>query len=268
VGDFSEAISRLRDDPAHWLIAFDFDGTLSPIVARPEDARLDPRLAPTLGQLREAVGWLAVISGRPRDFLLREAPGLLAIGSYGLELPEELSYSGLPERFDAAVARGRLEAAAGELEGRLPAGARLERKPFGLAVHYRGAGTGLDAAALTREVAEVASRRQLELLSGRMVLELKPHEAVDKGWALGLLAARLEARAVVFCGDDMGDLPAWQATRQLGTRIPTLAVGIASAELPRSALDECDLVLSDRSQLSPFLSALLTAASATRPGPS
>jgi len=244
------------------LIGLDFDGTLAAIVPRPEDARLDPSLDPLLARLRAAVGCVAVISGRPRGFLEEQAPGLVTIGSYGLELPEELFRRGAPERFDAPMARAMLERARESLQPRLPPGARLEIKPFGVVLHYRGAEAGFDEAAAADLMARIAQECGLALVPGRRVLELKPQEAVDKGWALALLAARFEASAVVFCGDDRGDIPAWRATRQLGRRIPSLAVGIASAELAGTALHDCDLVLDDRSLLAPFLEALVEAATA------
>jgi len=229
-------------------------------VSRPEDARLDPALEPALARLREAAGFVVVISGRDREFLEERVKGLITVGSYGLELPDELSQSGLPERFPAAAVRGRLDSARQELETEPVAGTRLEVKPWGLALHYRGAGPDYDEAGATRLAEEVADRHQLAVHRGRLVLELKPKEAVDKGWALTLVAARLQPSGVVFVGDDLGDLPAWEATRQLGQGIPSLAVAIASAELPREALAGCDLVLSDRTLLVGFLEELVTAA--------
>src|SRR5947209_11222320 len=111
-GDFSGAIARLGTDPAGWLVGLDFDGTLSPIVPRAEDARLAPELLPTLLRLRDVVGTVAVVSGRPRSYLAAQLPpGLLLVGSYGLELPEDLFPRGAPRQFDVAGARARLEAA-------------------------------------------------------------------------------------------------------------------------------------------------------------
>ena len=247
-------------------MALDFDGTLSPIVPRPEDARIDPALEPAIDRLRAAVGWMLVISGRNRAFLDGRLPGLLTIGSYGLELPPELSTAGLPEHFAAESARASLDLAREDLEAVLPSGSRLELKPWGLAMHYRGAGPGFDEGRVIQIANEVAERHGLVVQQGRLVLELSPPDAVDKGWALALAAARFQPSAVVFVGDDLGDVPAWEATRQLGERIPSLAVAIASSELPRGALASCDLVLEDRALLQPFLEALATTAGAGQSG--
>lgn len=205
------------------------------------------------------MGCLAVISGRPRNFLEAHLSGLVIVGSYGLELPRELFSKGTPDRFDPALTQSRLAAARVALEPALPAGARLEVKPFGLVLHHRGAGPGFDEAAAMKLMSRIAAEHDLELEPGRMVLELKPQGSVDKGWVLALLAARLAASSVVFVGDDLGDVPAWEAAHQLAERIPALAVGIASAELPKEALDTCDVVLSDRGLLAPFLEALIEA---------
>ena len=231
-------------------------------MARPQDARLDPIIEPLLPRVRDAIGWLVVISGRDRSFLEDRVKGLITIGSYGLELPKELSTSGLPGTFPAALVRGRLELARAELEAALVPGSRLEVKPWGLALHYRGAGPGFDEPAARRLAEDVAERNELAVQPGRLVAELKPREAVDKGWALAFTAGRLQPSAVVFIGDDLGDVPAWEATRQLGERIPSLAVAIASPELPRGALASCDLVLSDRALLAQFLQDLLRIAEA------
>lgn len=258
-GDLATSVSRLGQDRSRWLIALDFDGTLAPIVPRPEEARLEPVLAPLLARLRTTVGCLAVVSGRPRDFLEAQLGSLvtLTLGSYGLEMPPELSRRGSPTRFDAGAATDHLSAARAALEPLLPRGARLEVKPFGLVLHHRGAGPDFDELAAAKLMSRVADEHHLDLVPGRMVLELKPHHAVDKGWALGILAAWVQPSAIVYVGDDLGDVPAWEATRQLGERIPTLAVGIRSPELAEASLARCDLVLSDRSLLASFLESLL-----------
>jgi trehalose-phosphatase len=217
-------------------------------------------MAPLLPRLAAAVGWVAVISGRNREFLADRISGVLALGSYGLELPTELSPTGLPEGFPAADVRRRLGEARDELELRIAElpGTRLEVKPWGVALHFRGAGPDFEEAHAQRIAAEVALRHGLVVQEGRLVDDLKPREAVDKGWALRLLVERLQPSAVVFVGDDLGDRPAWEAARDLD--LPSLAVGIASTELPPSALQACNLVLEKRSELVELVTALTAAA--------
>jgi trehalose-phosphatase len=184
----------------------------------------------------------------------------MLLGSYGVELPPELSPTGFPEGFPAGAVRARLGAARQDLEGAISrfAGSRLEVKPWGLALHYRGAGPRFDEAAATSLAESVAAAHGLKVQRGRLVLELKPREAVDKGWAMRRLVEVLAPSAVVFVGDDLGDKAAWEATRDID--LPGLAVGIASPELPSDALAACNLVLPGREALAPFMKALVQAA--------
>jgi trehalose 6-phosphate phosphatase len=242
-------------------VAFDFDGTLSEIVARPEDAVLDPTLVPSLEGIAKLVGYLVVISGRDRAALAGRLPAQwLALGSYGLELPVSLSASGYPDGFDPVAARDSLAAVGHDLAAlvaRWP-GARLEAKTWGIAVHFRG-GAEADFAnpSTFEEVERLAQGHGCRATAGRLVVEVEPRGAVDKGWALRYLADKLSPSAVVFTGDDLGDVPAWRAARELSTEIPALAVGIRSQEMPPSELEVCDVVLDHRGRLSGLLSALL-----------
>jgi trehalose 6-phosphate phosphatase len=242
-------------------VAFDFDGTLSEIVPRPQDAVLDPALAPSLERIAEMVGYLAVISARDRAALTRRLPAdWLTLGSYGLELPESISASGFPDGFDPVAARVSLEAVEHGLEAlvaRWP-GARLEHKTWGIAVHFRGgAETGFADPATFREINSLAESHGCRARAGRLVIEVEPHGAVDKGWAVRHLAGALSPSAVVFTGDDLGDVPAWRAVKDLGATMPAVPVGIRSAEMPASELEVCDVVLDGRGELSGLLGRLL-----------
>jgi trehalose 6-phosphate phosphatase len=241
------------------LLAFDFDGTLSEIVPHPDDAFLDPVLKPLLKRLQDVVGHLAVVSGRDRAALAsRLPPSWLALGSYGLELPPALSPSGYPPGFDPRAAGEAVERAGRELAvlARRWPGARLETKTWGRALHFRGAaGTVFHEPRTFDAVAAVAQGLGLETSRGRMVIEVRPKGA-DKGGAITYLAQRLEPSAIVFAGDDLGDVPAWEALRRLSRSMPTLAVGVASAEVDRGSMAVCDLVLEGRPALPGFLRGL------------
>jgi trehalose 6-phosphate phosphatase len=242
-------------------LAFDFDGTLSEIVPHPEDAILDPALAPSLERLAEMAGYLAVISARDRTTLASLVPAyLLTLGSYGLELPESISASGYPDGFDPVAARDSLDAVEHDLEVVVAGwpGARLERKTWGIAVHFRG-GAEADYAdpATFAEIQGLAERHGCRAVKGRLVVEVEPPGAVDKGWAVRHLAGALGPSGVVFTGDDLGDVPAWRAVTDLGATMPAVAVGIRSAETPASELQACDVVLESRGELSGLVDRLL-----------
>src|SRR4051812_8666384 len=83
-------LAAVLAEPARALVAVDFDGTLAPIVTRPEDARPAPGAVDALRALADRVGCLAVVSGRAADDVVRVAgldavPGLWVLGHYGLQ---------------------------------------------------------------------------------------------------------------------------------------------------------------------------------------
>lgn len=247
------------------MLAFDFDGTLSEIVPHPADAVLDPALMPLLDRLHGLVGYLAVVSGRDRADLASRLPSSwLALGSYGLELPDAISASGYPPAFNPVSARKALERAGRELLAltrRWPA-TRLEKKTWGRALHFRGgAESAFSDPATVAAVAAVAARHGLDASRGRLVIEVRPGGA-DKGWAVSYLAQRLEPSAVAFVGDDLGDIPAWAEVRRLSGAMPTLAVGVASTEVDRDSMTACDVVLDGHQAMPALLRGLLELAQA------
>ena len=157
----------------------------------------------------------------------------------------------------ARVARGALPgllAAAGA-----PAGTRLEDKGNALAVHTRQTADPDAALARLREpLAALAASAALTLEPGRFVLELRP-PGTDKGAALRALAGERAARSVLFCGDDLGDLAAFAAVRELrADGVPGCTVGSRSQESPQVA-EAADLAVDGPSGVVRLLAALADA---------
>jgi trehalose 6-phosphate phosphatase len=160
-----------------------------------------------------------------------------------------------------AVATPAVQAARRALPGVLreagaPDGSWIEDKAHAVAVHTRG--TADPEAALRRlrgPLGELAAGLGLTAEPGRFVIELRP-PGVDKGTALTGLAAERAARSVLFCGDDLGDLPAFAAVRSLRAGgIPGCAVASASAESPQVAA-EADLVVAGPGGIVALLAAI------------
>jgi trehalose 6-phosphate phosphatase len=118
------------------------------------------------------------------------------------------------------------------------------------------------ALALLREpLARLAKSAELTLEPGRLVLELRP-TGMDKGAALRALAGERGAGAAAFCGDDLGDLTAFAAIRQLRAEgVPGCAVASESAETPQVAA-AADLVVGGPPGIVAFLAALADAVGA------
>ena len=183
------------------LLAFDIDGTLAPIVERPDDARVPDDVQHFLADLARQFD-VAIITGRAVEDarrMLSFEPRYL-IGNHGAE--------GLPGRearshaFARTVARWR-DALADD-ESLRAAGVTLEDKAYSMSLHYRRAVDGLVArAAIDRCVA--ALRPSPRVITGKAVVNLLPDDAPDKGDALRELIAAAQCDAVLYVGDDDTD---------------------------------------------------------------
>jgi trehalose 6-phosphate phosphatase len=252
-------LAAILDDPGRALIALDFDGTLSPIVPRPDEARAHPAAVAALGRVAAVAGTLAVITGRPAAEAAKlggfgSVPGLIVLGHYGLQRWAD-------GRLDSPAADPGVTAARAELPGLLaaadaPDGTRAEDKGHAVAVHTRQAAdpqAALDQ--LRAPLTELAARHGLSVEPGRMVLELRPR-GMDKGQALKTLISERHSRAVMYVGDDLGDLAAFGAVRALrATGIPGLTVCSGSAEVSALAA-EADLVVDGPDGVVALLNAL------------
>jgi alpha,alpha-trehalase len=204
----------------HRLALFlDYDGTLTPIVRRPEDARITDSMRALVARLA-GLCTVAVVSGRDRADAERMVgvDTLVYAGSHGYDIagPGGLEHQH-PEALDAVA---DLDAAETELGERLDGirGARVERKRFAVAVHYREVSDEAAAGTLARHVDEVnAAHAALRKMSGKKVYELQPDVAWDKGravlWLRQTLGLDGHDAMTVYIGDDTTDEHAFLALR-------------------------------------------------------
>lgn len=186
---------------ADTLYAFDFDGTLAPIVADPAHARAADRVTLPLAQLARRVP-VAVVSGRAQRDLIERLPCEIAylVGNHGNEgLPVEPDASGLEET--CRRWRANLEV---QLTARNGQGVRLEDKGRSLSLHYRAAPDPAAASAFLRSAAH-SLLPQPTVIDGKMVLNLLPPGSLTKFEALRVLARHEGVDQVLFVGDDDTD---------------------------------------------------------------
>jgi trehalose 6-phosphate phosphatase len=212
------ATEALAEDPARSGLVLDFDGVLSPIVEDPSASAMPERVAATLARLAPALGLLAVLSGRPAEFLADRVrvAGVRLLGSYGIEQicdgvrridPEAKGWLGPVQQASRAL-RDLLAASPG---------IRVEEKSVSVAVHWRQAPDRAAAAGEVRRVtARIAAETGLRLEPGKLVEELRPPLDVDKGSAVSALMASDKLTTVAYAGDDLGDIPALLAVREAG----------------------------------------------------
>lgn len=229
----------LTADPARAVIALDFDGTLAPIVADPAAARIHPDATAVLRRLAPLVGAVVIVTGRPAATAARYGdlaglPGdITVLGHYGWERWTAATAEVTAVRPPEGLARVRAELP--DLLAHEP-GASIEDKSLAVAVHTRRAidpGGALER--LRDPLSELAARAGLAVEPGRMVLELRP-PGMDKGAALEAFLAERDPRAVLFAGDDLGDLAAVDTVESLrGRGVPGVIVCSASTEVPELA---------------------------------
>jgi len=185
------------------LMAFDFDGTLAPIVARPDNARISIAVATRLKALSARLP-VAIVTGRAVADV-RERLGFepqFIIGNHGAEGTASPATAGV--RADVLDRlRDTLTAHAGVLQA---AGVAVEDKGLSLALHYRLSRDRERAQALITDLLQ-PEPAGLRIFAGKMVVNAVPADAPDKAQAVHALVAQLGAAAAFFAGDDVNDEP-------------------------------------------------------------
>jgi len=196
--------AALRQRP---LLAFDFDGTLAPIVVRPEDARISQAVSARLKALATQLP-LAIVTGRT----VADVRGRLGfepryiVGNHGAEDP--LDPAAANALAGALVPlRERLRARHAQLA---EAGVVIEDKGASLALHYRLSRQRERALALIAEVLSPPAAAW-RMFGGKMVVNIVPRNAPDKSNAVHDLVARCGADGAVFAGDDVNDEPVFES---------------------------------------------------------
>jgi trehalose 6-phosphate phosphatase len=246
--DLRTALAPLLARPASTAVLTDFDGTLSPIVTDPSEARPLDGSAEVMAQLARRFGVVAVISGRPVSYLEEHlalpVPSdpihrVRLVGLYGLER----SWGDGRIVVEPAAARWRevVADAVAHLRKGAPAGVLVEPKDLAVTVHWRRAprAEGWVNAAVAAE----AARSGLRAHPARMSVELRPPLGVDKGSVVRGLAA--SCSAACYLGDDLGDLPAFEALAAMGREegMSTLSIAAVDDESDPSVAAAADVVV-------------------------
>lgn len=235
-----------RTDGKRLVVFFDYDGTLTPIVDRPEDAKLTEEMRETLVHLAERVP-VAIVSGRDLDDVLdlMGEQRFWVSGSHGFDVrsPEDertqvdVGSDALPALDEATE---RLAEPVGRIEG-----AWVERKRFAIAVHHRATPDPLVDDLRRIVEAEAARHNGLRMSGGKKIFELRPVADWDKGkailWLLDAMGLDEPDVAPVFLGDDVTDEDGFTALRDRGIGIVVADMSDPeSANRTSAALDRLD----------------------------
>lgn len=226
-----DRIDLLAAEPGLAAVLLDVDGTLAPIVPRPEDSAVPEETKEELRRLVTRYPLVGCVSGRPGEeaAAIVGVEGLIVVGEHGLELePDAARWAGTIARIADGAQR--------------PA----ERKPLSAAFHFRSDPDPERAVAELRELEEEARRQGLRTRWGRKVLEILPPVEASKETAVRRLLAERGLRRGLYAGDDATDLDAFRALDglELGVR-----VGVRSGEAPAGLVEASDVVVDGPSGL-------------------
>jgi trehalose-phosphatase len=246
-----EHIQEIAGRSGRLAIFLDYDGTLTPIVSQPQKALLPNSMRQTIRELAARTP-VAILSGRDLDDIRQrvDLDTIIYAGSHGFDIagPGEL------RKQVAAEFLPSLDLAEKELEKAVAGilGARVERKRFSIAAHYRNVKEG-DVPKLEGAVRDVAARhRELRRMEGKKVYELLPDIDWDKGkavlWLLETLGLERAKVRPIYIGDDRTDEDAFRALGQCGA-------GILVSEQPRPTA--ASYSLKDPTEVERFLRGLV-----------
>jgi trehalose 6-phosphate phosphatase len=241
-------VVELLSGPRAGLVT-DIDGTISPIVARPEDAYVLPEAREALSGLKDVLDLVAVVTGRSvvDARAMVGVDGLIYVGNHGLEVLGSNGPEVVPE---ARPWVQRLAAVLDDVARRIEAdgitGVIVENKGVTASLHYRLA-PDPDAARprLLEIVAECALTSGLRLEEGRRVINLLPPLTVTKGSAVTWLVREHGLERMLYLGDDVTDAHAFRALEVLRqtSQVKTLGIGVIEPETPPLVRELADAAL-------------------------
>jgi trehalose 6-phosphate phosphatase len=233
----AELLAPLREAPERSALVLDVDGTLAPIVARPELAAVPPETRAELERLTARYLLVACVSGRTGAEARRlvGVDSVRYVGNHGLELAPDA------EELAARVASFRDSV-----------GGKVEDKGLSLTYHFREAEDEAAARAALEEVAARARAEGLVARWGRKVLEIRPPVDADKGTAVRSLLAESGARRALYAGDDTTDLDAFAGLASAGLE-HFVRIAVASDEAPAELLEASDLLVDGPQEMATLL---------------
>ncbi|MHB0867788.1 MAG: trehalose-phosphatase [Thermoleophilia bacterium] len=247
--EIQDALAPLTANPQATAILLDLDGTLAPIMPRPESVAVPAPISRLVRDLTHRYLAVTVVSGRPATEARRIVGNseLAYIGNHGFEtmLPghavivSEAAQPYLPRIHELVTFCRSLEAIG-------KAGVWVEDKMATMSLHFRLAP---DPEAARRFIEEHIMPRVAELelsrSDGRMVIEIRPPVAINKGVSVAAMLDRLDARQAIYIGDDTTDIDALKELRKRKRRKNTVmvGVGVTSDETPPDMPRYADLLV-------------------------
>ncbi len=221
--DWAKVSRRIQRHDKIFLF-LDYDGTLTPIVSRPEDARLLPATRDLIKKLQKHPRFdIAIISGRSLKDIKKMAAikGIVYAGNHGLEIEMKSGRSLRPKGLSTKYLLKKIKLSL-KKELKHIKGAWIEDKGCTLSVHFRlveKKNINLVKKAFRKTVLPYVVTRKIRAFSGKMVFEARPGVEWDKGKTMLYLLAKKRKALPIYIGDDVTDTDAFRAIRGKGISI-------------------------------------------------
>ncbi len=237
----------------------DMDGTLSPIVEKPDEAYVTKKNRSLLKELNNFVKLVAIVSGRELNDLMKivNLPELVYVGSHGMQRWINGSVVVLPE---VKQARGNLEKVISILNKQLEDNMFVEDKDITISLHYRRSATPeLIEQKYQPIVQDLASTYNLHIENGRKVFEFRPPVNIDKGTILQDLVNENSLNTFIYLGDDTSDARAMKKGIELrkNSQYKFVSIGVESEEMASEVRDNSDLLARGVSDIESLLEYIL-----------
>ena len=230
-------------------LAFDIDGTLSPIAPTPDEASLYPDVLPLLERAIKHAH-IAIMTGRSIDdgASMVNLDGLTYIGTHGLEWSEGLPWLHSVEITSEALnyyepGKYLLDLVEQHLE-ELP-GVIVQRKRIGGSIHYRLAPDPIETRQKILSLLEQPAQQvHMRLSEGKLIVEIRVPLPVHKGLALRQFVQRYSLNAIVFAGDDRTDLDAVVEIKKMRKEgIAALSIVVQHPDTLSGLLEQADIIV-------------------------
>lgn len=221
---FSQSARELLCADKKPVFFLDYDGTLTPIVSRPEDAKISQNMRNTVMELCGKFT-VAIVSGRAREDVqaLLGIEGLIYAGSHGFDIlgPDIEMINPDAKAMIPVIKslRDEIYKEIGDIEGVI-----IEYKKFSFAVHYRLADEEKHFEKIRACCQKaVSGYKKLRLMHGKKVFEILPAFDWDKGKAVRFIVKALgynwHDAAIVYIGDDTTDADAYRVISTRGVPV-------------------------------------------------
>ena len=228
-------IEALTEDPATTALLFDLDGTLAAITEDPDETIVSEDVVARLGELAEAFGLVAIVTGRAldRSFEMLGTDDLAVAAVHGMHMHWPDGRSWLDPAAEAA--RPQLDIA---VQMARTVGWRYEDKQAAVALHFRHLKDPEHTARqMKSQIATVIDPRTIVVYDAKQAVELRPRGGATKGDAIEhlLREAEGEITRVLYAGDDMTDVDAFERLADMDAEAH--AVAVDSDETPDAVTD-------------------------------